>query len=117
MDMRDMICIACPVGCHMQVEEVEGKVLVEGHSCKRGVVYAEAELKHPTRMLTTTVIIKGGKLNRLPVRTDEPIPKEKIFDCMEEINKVVVKSPISMGDMIIENILDTGCNIIASRSM
>ena len=36
---------------------------------------------------------------------------------MEEINKVIVEAPIKMGDIVIENILNTGVNVIATRDI
>ncbi len=71
----------------------------------------------PTRMLPTTVKIQEGTLNRLPVRTANPVPKELLFDCMEIINHVEVQAPIKVGDVVIANILGTGVDVIATRSM
>ena len=40
-----------------------------------------------------------------------------IFDVMRELNKIEVVSPIKVGDVILENVLNTGVNIVASRDM
>ncbi|KXG73678.1 DUF1667 domain-containing protein [Thermotalea metallivorans] len=120
MDKREMICIVCPVGCRLTLYEDahrEKGYRVEGNQCRRGEDYGIKELVNPTRVLTTTVKITNVSLNRLPVRTDKPIPKGKIFECMDILHQVEVQGPIRMGDIIIENILHTGVNIIASRSM
>lgn len=115
---HELICINCPIGCHLEViETANGDWLVEGNQCNRGKLYAIKELTAPTRILTTTIRINHGFLNRLPVRTKEGIPKDKLFDAMKQINQVVVEAPIRMGDVIISNILDTGVDVIASRSM
>jgi CxxC motif-containing protein len=111
-----LICIGCPLGCRLTVTEKDGW-RVEGNTCKRGAVYAVKELTNPTRVLPTTVKIKDGFLKRLPVRTAAPLPKNKIFEAMQVINRVEVEAPVKMGDVIIENILGTGVNVIASRSM
>ena len=120
MEKKEMVCIVCPVGCHIEVTKDANSAsgyVVTGATCKRGEVYGVKELTNPTRMLTSTVKINGALVRRLPVRTSTDIPKEKIFDCMTEINKVEVTAPIKCGKVIIENILNTGVNIIASRSM
>ncbi len=120
MKKREMICIACPIGCHLEVIEdktSEGGYIVKGATCKRGEVYGVKEMSNPTRLLTSTVKISGGSLKRLPVRTSSDIPKNRIFDCMKLINAVEVEAPIEMGDVIIEDILGTGVDIIASRSL
>jgi len=118
MEKHKLICINCPMGCRLEVTKTEnGGWLVEGNQCKRGTSYAIRELTEPTRVLTSTVVIKNGFLSRLPVRTETAIPKEKIFEAMNVINKVVVEAPVKVGDVIVENILDTGINVIASRNM
>lgn len=117
MKDREIICIVCPIGCHMKVSKDDSSHIVTGNKCPRGKEYAIKELTNPTRVLTTTVKIKRGKLNRLPVKTKEPIPKDKIFECMKVINSIDVEAPVSIGDIIVKNILDTNVDIIATRSM
>lgn len=115
---KEMVCIVCPMSCHLTVEMEKGKVKsVTGNTCPRGVKYANEELTNPTRMVTSTVIIKNAKLSRLPVCTRTPIPKGKIKDVMKQINKVKVKAPVKRDDVIIENVARTGVDIIASRSL
>lgn len=115
---QEIVCIVCPVGCRMKVTETEtGRWLVEGNTCKRGQIYAKKEMTNPTRILPTTVKIKNGFLRRLPVKTNGAIPKGKLFEAMKIINTVEVEAPIKVGQVIIENILDTGIDVVASRSM
>ncbi len=112
--MVEMICIACPVGCHITVTE---DLKVTGHKCARGEEYGVKELTNPTRIVTSTVKIKAADKNRIPVRTESDIPKDMIFACMDIINKVELVAPVEMGDIVVENLLDTGVNVITSRSM
>lgn len=120
MEKKEMICIVCPIGCHITVEEDKNSSLgysVLGNKCIRGQKYGIEELTNPTRVITSTVKIINGLLNRLPVKTNGAIPKYMNFDCMKVINEVEVESPIKMGDIIIKNILGTGIDLVASRSM
>lgn len=113
---RDLTCIGCPMGCFIQVELQDGKVIkVSGNSCKRGEIYATKECTNPTRIVTSTVKVEGGKLDMVSVKTQSDIPKEKITECIELLKGVVVKAPIKIGDIIISNMADTGVNIIASK--
>lgn len=114
-----MVCINCPMSCHLKVElDESGKVSkVSGNTCPRGEKYAYKELTNPTRIVTSTVRIKGAIHNGLPVITDKDIPKDKIFDVMEEIRKAEVCAPVKINDIILENVCGLGVNIIASRSM
>lgn len=115
---KALICISCPMGCRLTVrEEPNGAWLIEGNGCKRGEEYAVKELTNPTRVLTTTVELLNGSLKRLPVRTEEAIPKQLLFEAMRAINEITVEAPIIMGDIILSNLLDTGVNVIASKSM
>lgn len=116
--IKEMVCIVCPMSCKLSVEMDNNKVKgVSGNSCIRGVKYATEELTNPTRMVTSTVVIKNATLTRLPVTTRNPIPKDKINDVMKQINKVKVKAPVKREDVIISNVAKTGVDIIASRSM
>ncbi|MCM1988496.1 DUF1667 domain-containing protein [Oceanirhabdus seepicola] len=119
MNKQDLVCIVCPMGCRMTIEKDDSNELgykVEGNTCKRGMTYAIKEVTNPTRVITTTVTIEDFYLKRLPVRTDGEVPKKMIIDCMMEINKTKVKTPITVGDIIIEDLHGTGVNVIASRS-
>ena len=113
--MMEFICICCPRGCHLVVDEK--KKTLTGYSCPRGASYGLQEAISPTRTVCSTVVISGASVVRLPVKTDKPIPKGKIDDVMKEINKVRVKSPIKIGEIIIKNVCETGSNIVATKSL
>jgi len=111
---RNLTCIVCPIGCSLKVELEEGKVVsVSGNTCPRGEKYAHSECTNPQRTITTT--IKCADESVVPVKTDKPIPKEKMFECMKEINKEVVDAPIKMGAVLISNICETGVDVVASN--
>ena len=113
---KTIICTVCPRGCHMTVTGENNSVnTVEGYSCKRGLEYAKTEFVAPVRILTTLVKIDGKENQLLPVRSTKPILKDKIFDCMQVIKNTSVKLPIKRYDVIIENILGTGVNIVATK--
>lgn len=117
MMKKNMICVVCPMGCHLEVEQIGEQVNVTGNQCKRGIVYGKEELLAPKRVLPTTVKITGAIHERLPVKSSQPVLKELLFDMMDILNKIQVKSPIKVGDVIVENILNTGVDIVATRSM
>ena len=114
---KDIRCIICPTGCLVHVENINGELIIEGHSCKRGEEYAREEFVSPKRILTTTMQIENGFLPLVPVRSDNPILKDKLEDALEQIARTKTKAPIKMGDVLIENILGLGINIIASRDL
>jgi CxxC motif-containing protein len=120
MGKNNVTCTICPIGCSIVVTEDAGSdtgYLVKGNGCNRGIGYAIAEVTNPTRVLTTTVRLNNCQLKRLPVRTDKPVPKSLLIDCMKLINSVEVDAPVAVGTVIIENILSTGANVISSRTI
>lgn len=115
---KEIICTVCPRGCHINVEGEGEKILsMEGYGCKRGVTYATAEFTNPVRILTTLVKIDGMDGELLPVRSANPVPKDKLFDCMDVIRKTKVGLPVKMHDVIIKNICDTGVDIVATKAV
>lgn len=115
---KEIICTVCPRGCTVYVEGEGNNIKsTEGYSCKRGLEYAQAEFVNPVRILTTTVKTDKDINELLPVRSDKPIPKDKLMDCMEEIKKISVTLPIKKYDIIINDILSTGINIVATKDL
>lgn len=111
-------CIVCPTGCSIKVIGKDDKeVSFEGYTCNRGLEYAEQEFREPKRILTTTMKVENGALPLIPVRTNKPLLKDKLNEALEIIAQSQVQAPIKMGDILIENILDLGINIIASRNL
>ncbi len=117
MEKRELICIGCPMGCPLTVTMDGGNVVeVTGNTCPRGKTYAEKEVTNPTRIVTSTVKVDGGDRPFVSVKTKEDIPKGKIFECMKEINQVIAKAPIAIGDVVLENVAGTGVAIVATKA-
>ena len=127
--MKEIICITCPKGCHLKVDEQT--YAVTGNACPRGAVYGANELRNPVRVVTSTVVVTaspdrekgtgeaGGEVapRRLPVKTDRPIPKGKMFEVMAEIAKVRVTGPVKVGDVLIANVAGTDGNVVATKNL
>lgn len=111
---RSMTCIVCPLGCELEVEiKPGGDIFVGGNTCPRGAEYAKNECTDPVRTVTTTVKCINGSL--LPVKTDRPVAKDKVYDVMKIIAGITIPLPIKVGDVIIENVY--GSNIVATANM
>ncbi len=113
-----MTCIVCPLGCEAELE-VQGKQVIDvkGCNCERGVRYVVEEYTAPRRVLTTTVRVRCGSVLMLPVRTSAPIPKELLRPAMAALRVVEVEAPIRIGEIIAGNLLGTGVDVLASRSV
>ncbi|NLE25467.1 MAG: DUF1667 domain-containing protein [Clostridiaceae bacterium] len=118
MEIKELICIGCPLGCVVKVNIDDGEIKdITGYSCKRGITYAKKEITNPVRMVTSTVKVDGGEKPLVSVKTKRSIPKNKIFDCMDEIRRMVVKAPVAAGDIIIENVSETGVEVVATKDV
>ena len=118
MKRKELICIGCPMGCPIVVEMEDGKVLsVTGNTCPRGESYARKEVTNPTRIVTTTVRVDGGKVPMINVKTERDIPKDKIFECIAALRGVTMKAPVHIGDIILENVAGTGVNVVAAGNV
>ena len=112
--MKELICITCPKGCHLKVDEKS--FAVSGNACPRGAAYGENELRNPVRVVTSTVVLEGASARRLPVKTDKPIPKGKMFELMKLLEQVRAKAPVKVGDVLLPNVFGTGANVVATKS-
>ena len=116
-EKKTIICIGCPSGCEIEVTQIDNSLKFEGNTCKKGEEYAIEEFTDPKRILTTTLEVENGILPLIPVRSDKSLPKGRLFDCMEFLSTKKVIAPIKMGQILVENILQLGVNIIASRNL
>ena len=117
MKMRELVCIVCPKGCTMKIEEKDGEISVTGNSCKRGASFAVSEMTEPKRTVCTTVRTVFKDAPVIPVRVSAEIPKDRIFDVMREINAVTLSSPVGRNDVIIKNVLGLGADVIATSGI
>ena len=118
--VKEMTCTVCPVGCRMEVEiDINGNITsINGNICKRGDKYATDEIINPVRTLTSTVLIYGSEYDKLmPVRTDKPIPKDKMAQAMKLIKAVTVTAPVKSGAVIVGDFIENGTNLISCKDI
>lgn len=115
--MTDLVCIVCPRSCTMKVSCHDGDITVTGNHCKRGFQFAIDEMTAPKRTICSTVRTVFPQASVLPVRVSKEIPKERIFDVMKELAGIIVDKPLDKGDIVVENILSLGVDIIATSNI
>ena len=117
-ETRELICINCPLGCGLTVTLRDGDVVkVEGNTCPKGEAYGKKEVTDPTRIVTSTVRVSGGVLPVVSVKTASDIPKEKIMDCANVLKNVKIQAPVSIGDVVVEDVCGTGVSVIATKNI
>ena len=111
-------CIGCPIGCQLAVEHHgEDAWRVTGYECKKGRNFGEQEVRDPRRMVTTTVAVEGARWARLPVRTSGEVPKDLVVEVCRAAHQVTLSAPVRIGDVVLGDVLGTGVDIIATRSL
>ena len=115
---QTVTCINCPVGCRMNVvlSDTGDFISVTGNTCPRGAVYARQESILPVRMITAVIPVNGSS-TPLSVKTSCPIPKSFITKAMKELSNVCIDTQVRIGQVIISDILDTGADIVATRTL
>lgn len=116
--IKHLTCIECPKGCRLTVEVGDnGEIKVNGNQCPKGERYASAEVQRPVRTLTTCVLGQGLALKMIPVRTDQPIPKDWVPQAMTAVKNIKINKPVQAGDVVFVNFLGLGVNLISTRSV
>ena len=114
----DLTCIRCPMGCAIHVEMENGQVVsVTGNTCPRGDAYARKEMTNPTRIVTSTVRVAGGRLAMVSVKTASDIPKGKIFEIVAALRQVTAHAPVKIGDVLLADAAGTGVDIVATKNV
>jgi len=117
MEERTLTCIRCPRGCAVTVTLEDGAVVsVRGNSCPRGDAYARAEVTNPTRVVTTTVPVRGSDTERMvSVKTAGDVPKSKGFDVMGALRGIEVTAPVEIGDVLLADVAGTGVDVVVTK--
>lgn len=116
--IREMICINCPMGCRLTVDDSDkSNIKVNGNTCPRGITYAVNEVTAPKRMVTGSAVVVGGVIPMVSVKTREAIPKELIFDSLEQLKQVRLTAPVHIGDVVIANVCGCGVDFIATKNV
>ena len=113
------LCIGCPLGCRLEIDEgADGDIVeVRGFSCRKGREYAVQEHTDPRRLVTTTVAVEGARVPRLPVRTVDAVPKDLVVDVCRALAGVHLRAPVALGDVVLADVCGTGVDVVATRAM
>jgi CxxC motif-containing protein len=113
----ERICIVCPNGCHLTVEQSPDGITVNGNKCVRGEQYGKDELTDPRRVVTAVARTTDPAHPCVPVKSDRGVPKARINDVLAAIYSLQVELPVKRGAVCIDNCCDTGVSILFSRSL
>jgi len=112
------VCVVCPIGCEIDVVHDSGRIIsMEGNKCEKSEEFVSQELIEPMRILTTTVRIQGARWAVIPVRSDKAVPKRLFPRIMKQLRRIKLQAPVNMLEVVEKDIVFTGANIIATRTM
>jgi CxxC motif-containing protein len=119
MAQEKIICIGCPMACETTLKvNDEGEVVkVTGYKCKEGRQYVLEEHRTPVRVFTSTVLTENSSQPLLPVRTNRPILKTKLNEAARALIGVKAKPPVTVGQIILPNLLNTDADIVATDDL
>ena len=116
--LERLTCVLCPVGCELEVRRGEaGEPEVLGNQCDKGIPFAVEEVLRPMRNLATSVPVRGTASRMVSVRLSGPVPREMIFPVLAEIARLSPEPPVSRGQVLIADVLGTGVDVIATRTV
>ena len=116
--MTEFVCISCPIGCMLTVEQRGGgEIVVTGNRCPKGAVYGREEMLSPTRVVTAVVRTDSKSFPFIPVRTDKPLPRPLIAGLIRDLAKQSVRLPAARGNVLIENYEGSGVNVVLTRTL
>jgi len=117
-EYHDLICVVCPVGCSIRARIEDGKLVeIQGQACNRGRAFVDEELSAPKRVLTTTVRVCHGSLALAPVRSNGPLPKERLLDVAAYLRTVELQAPVGQHQLVASDVLGTGVDIVTTRAI
>jgi len=117
-EKRHFVCVVCPIGCEIDVVHDGGRIIsMEGNRCEKSDEFVRQELIEPMRILTTTVRIHGARWAVIPVRSDKSVPKQLFPRIMKQLRHIRLQAPVNILDVVVRDVLHTGANIIATRTM
>ena len=118
MEIREFTCVVCPNGCKIKVDLDDGEITaIRGAMCRRGESYVRQELIDPRRTISTSVAGDGGILPLASVRLTAPIPRDYIFDAMDEIRKLRLTAPVKAGTVLIHRLLGFDSDLIVTKDV
>jgi len=113
-----LTCVLCPVGCELEVaRDAAGDLQINGNQCDKGIPFAVEEVLRPKRNLATSVPLRGTAARMVSVRLSGSVPREMIFIILAEIAKLRPEAPVRRGQVLIADVLGTGVDVIATRTV
>lgn len=104
---KKITCIICPRGCSMQANIQGDTVTVTGNTCPKGEEYAINECLHPVRTVTATVRVANRTDTMVSVKTQAPVPKERMMEVMTVLRQTTVNAPLKIGDVVLADVCGT----------
>lgn len=118
---KEFTCVVCPNGCSIKVVYEAGNppkmFSIDGATCQRGKSWAKQEIECPMRTFSTSVPVIGGDFIEASVRLTKPVSLDSVFAVMEELKKIRLAAPLSIGQTVIRDPAGTDTDVIVTRNV
>jgi CxxC motif-containing protein len=122
MNNNIFTCHRCPKKCEISIKLdgynlIKSFSVIKGNVCKLGMGYVIHDINDPNRVITTTVKVKNGISQIVPVLATNEIPENKIFDLMSILSGIELEAPVMINTLVLKNVFQTGVDIITKGSV
>lgn len=116
---KEMICIACPLGCRLAAEWDDSytQVVITGNQCARGEEYGREEILSPSRIVTATVAVSDSLEHRVSVKSTAPVPRDMIDELLDTLYAIRLIPPVTVGQAVVNDYSSSGIDIVTTRSV
>ncbi len=115
--MSTLTCIVCPNGCTLEVRRTAEGVVVSGNRCPRGEEYGREEVSDPHRTVTAVVCTGSAEWPCAPVKTAEPVPRERIPAVLAALRRLRAALPVRCGEKALADAAGSGIDVVFTRSL
>jgi CxxC motif-containing protein len=88
-----------------------------GEGCQRGGMWIRREIESPMRTVTTSVLVRGGDAVCASVRTQNPVPLERVWDVVRALRDVELDAPVDIGQTVMTDPAGVVTTVIATRKI
>jgi len=112
---RSLTCIICPRGCTLEATVTDSGVTVSGHTCPKGEEYAINECTNPVRTVTAVVRVNNRENTMVSVKTEKPIPKDRMLDLIDALRQLQLSAPLAIGDVVLREMF--GSAVVVTKGV
>ena len=109
---KEITCTECANRCKLIVEQNGDEIIVKGNHCPRGLKSGREEFLGERAIVKGFVKSSAYEKGKIAVETDKAVPKGMVYKVTLALKKILVEKEVSVGEIVAENIANSGANLI-----